>query len=297
MKLDKNEIKQALQFYDIEDKEYLNKCYECLDSINTEEQINRVKEVYAILYYDETNKIQQLWKIDCKEDIFGDNCHPYITSILVLLGHNVYLSNIKKIKFDKEQISIHKKRIKECLTRDIYERKLDGISIRQMLWASYFINAKIIEVGRLQFDFNMYNPLSEEKENCIKIHIPKSDSLSIEEVKQCINDSKTLVKKYFNLENPNYYCKSWLLSRQIRDMLDSNSNIIKFQNIFDIEEAEECTKDILNFVFNAKQCNNYKNLREDTSLQRKIKQHLIDGKIIKYRYRNFKKGDLKWMRI
>ena len=35
--------------------------------------------------------------------------------------------------------------------------------------------------------------------------------------------------------------------------------------------------DILNFVFNMRECDNYKNLSEKTSLQRKIKEFLING--------------------
>ena len=50
---------------------------------------------------------------------------------------------------------------------------LENIRISQMIWAGYFINTKLIEVGRLQYEKN---------ENYIKIHIPSGDKLEIKKV-------------------------------------------------------------------------------------------------------------------
>ena len=44
-------------------------------------------------------------------------------------------------------------------------------------------------------------------------------------------------------------------------MLDENSNIAKFYKMFDVTEGEECTGDILNFVYNINKCDNYNNLK------------------------------------
>lgn len=185
---------------------------------------------------------------------------------------------MKYIKF--YMLIIHKKRVKECLTRDIYERKYEGIRISQMLWGTYFVNVKLIEVGRLQYEYCKRNPITKQEELCIKIHIPSGEKLDIKDVKESLNKSEELIKKYFKLDNPKYYCESWIFSNQVRNMLNDNSNIAKFNDLFDIIEGEECIGDILNFVYNVKECNNYKDLEENTSLQRKIKQFLIEGKTI-----------------
>lgn len=60
-------------------------------------------------------------------------------------------------------------------------------------------------------------------------------------------------------------------------MLDKNSNIVKFQELFDIKRDKNGIDDILNFVFNIKECDDYNNLSEKTSLQRKIKTFLINS--------------------
>ena len=138
-----------------------------------------------------------------------------------------------------------------------------------MLWGTYFINNRLIEVGRLQFE-----PIYD---NQVKLHIPAGEKLDIEKVTKSIENSKLLLKKYYNVENPRYICESWLLSQEIFQMLDENSNIVKFQELFDIKRDKDGIDDILNFVFNIRECEDYTNLSEKTSLQRKIKTFLING--------------------
>jgi len=57
--------------------------------------------------------------------------------------------------------------------------------------------------------------------------------------------------------------------------LDKNSNIAKFYNMFNIIEEKDGLDDILNFVFNVRECNDYTKLKEITSLQIKLKEMLL----------------------
>ena len=95
-----------------------------------------------------------------------------------------------------------------------------------------------------------------------------------------IKNTKKEKKKYFNIENYEYYCESWLLSKEITKLLENNSNIAKFQQLFDITEGKDAIKDILNFVFDLQQIDSYYDLPEGTSLQSKIKDLLINEKEI-----------------
>lgn len=282
MNINKNTIKQAIEFYNIQDEQYLNKCYECIDFINERSDINvKVNELYNTLYKDKNNNISELWKIKNIEELFGQNCHPFITNIILLSGYKEHLNNMEKYKLDNEQCNIHKERVKGTLTNDIYQRHYNGIRISQMLWGTYFINLKLLEVGRLQYELCKNNPITNKEELCIKIHIPSDKKLESNDVKHSLNKSKEVIKKYFKIDDAKYYCNSWLLSNQIRKLLPDNSNIAKFHDMFNIIEAEECVDDILNFVYNIRSIENYNNLAEDTSLQRKIKQYLLEGKAIR----------------
>lgn len=282
MNIDKEELDQALKFYEIDDVAYANKCYRCLEFLNNNKEFkNEADKVYSILYGDTENKIADLWKFKDIKELFGEESNPYITNILVLSGYKTHLNNMKKFNLDSEQCKIHKIRVKETLTNDIYQRNYDGIRISQMIWGAYFINLKLIEVGRLQYEKSILNPITKQKENCIKIHIPRGNSLDNQLVKKSIEESKTLIEKYFKLKDYKYYCNSWLLSKQIQELLDENSNIAKFYKMFEVTEGEECTADILNFVYNVRKCDNYNNLEENTSLQRNVKKLLKDEITIK----------------
>ena len=121
----------------------------------------------------------------------------------MLSGYRVHQNNIQRYHLDEEQIKIHKIRVRESLTNDIKIRKYDSIRISQMLWGAYFINLRIIEVGRLQYEFIRFNPLNEnEYKECIKIHIPSGERLLEKQVKESIIKSKKEIAKYFDLENP-----------------------------------------------------------------------------------------------
>ena len=102
--------------------------------------------------------------------------------MLLLLGFEYHKKNISKYNFDNEQIEIQKQRVKECLLNDILIKHYEGIRISQMLWGTYFINARLIECGRLQFE-----PTTN---NNVKIHIPAGKKLDIEKVKDSLLNSK-----------------------------------------------------------------------------------------------------------
>lgn len=273
MKFELSVIENALKYYQINDTNYKNKCYKCIKDVNEIKDFNiKAEEIYNILYTDKSFKIDTLWKRQNMIELFGEQYNPYITNILVLYGYEIHCQNMKFKKYNREQKELYKKRVKETLTNDIFVRKLEGIRISQMIWAAYFINTKLIEVGRLQY---------EKCENHIKIHIPSGEKLQIDKVLNSIKNSKQEIEKYFNIKNPEYRCDSWLLSNQINNIIDSNSNIAKFYNLFEVKDGLDATEDILNFVFNVQECSNYNNLVEDTSLQKLLKQQLLKNKEMK----------------
>ena len=273
MKIDWNEIDNALKYYQINDIDYKNKCCKCVEDINSIDNFNdKAEEIYNILYTDKPYTIDTLWKKRNKIELFGEQHTTFITSVFVLLGYKLHDKNMEDKNYSSTQKELYKKRVLEALTNDIYIRKLEGIRISQMIWAVYFINTKLIEVGRLQY---------EKCENCIKIHIPSGDKLEKEKVLNSIRDSKGEIEKYFNLKNPEYRCDSWLLSNQINAIIDSNSNIAKFYGLFDVKDGPDAINDILNFVFEEQECNDYNNLTENTTLQKILKKQLLENKELK----------------
>ena len=274
--IEKENIEKALIFYNINIKDYKDKCYKCLDDINKNKELKtKLYNVLKLLYGNESEQLELFWKESDLNRFLGESYNKFIHNIILLSGYKIHEKNMSKYNFDTYQVLVHKNRVRECLTNDIYNRKLEGIRLSQTLWGLYFIKIRLIEVGRLQYEY-----CNNKKGKYIKIHIPKGDKLLYNEVLDSIKNSKKEIKKYFEIENYEYYCESWLLSKEITKLLESNSNIAKFQQLFDITEGKDAIKDILNFVFDLQQIDSYYDLPEGTSLQSKIKDLLINEKEI-----------------
>lgn len=274
--IEKENIEKALIFYNINIKDYKDKCYKCLDDINKNKELKtKLYNVLKLLYGNESEQLELFWKESDLNRFLGESYDKFIHNIILLSGYKIHEKNMSKYNFDTYQVLVHKNRVRECLTNDIYNRKLEEIRLSQLVWGIYFIKIKLIEVGRLQYEY-----CNNKKGKYIKIHIPKGDKLLYNEVLDSIKNSKKEIKKYFKIENYEYYCESWLLSKEITKLLENNSNIAKFQQLFDITEGKDAIKDILNFVFDLQQIDSYYDLPEGTSLQSKIKDLLINEKEI-----------------
>ena len=182
---------------------------------------------------------------------------------------------MKKYNFDTNQVQAHKKRVKECFESDLINRGYPSVRISQMLWAIYFIRIKIIEIGRLQYEY--FSTI--DNTDIVKIHIPKNGKLNIDLVKESILDSKEILESIYKIKNIKYVCNSWLLSNEIYANVSKNSNISKFHDLFDVEDGDDCVSDILNFVWQIKTCDNYATLQENTTLQKIIKNSLLNGEM------------------
>ncbi|MFR5756857.1 MAG: hypothetical protein ACLUD7_05425 [Lachnospiraceae bacterium] len=273
-------IIEALHFYGIKDEEYKKRCLEVVYDINNNEVLkNKVEELFYKLYDKNKEGLSKLWKMKKVSELFGD-CNLFITSVMILLGYDIHRKNMSKYNLSDEQKSIHIKRVKNALLDDIYIRGYESVRISQMLWASYFINLRIIEVGGFQYELASENPITKEKEECIKMHVPKGASLKEEDVRSSIRKSTYEIERYFNVKDINYYIESWLLSPEVLALLDDNSNILKFSKLFSIKSMGECTRDILDFVFNDVYIKDYNLLVCKTSLQVKLKSLLINKKEI-----------------
>lgn len=266
-------IDEAFDFYNIDNK-YKNICYDCAEEINNSDTYTEAfNKVYKRLYYNDFSDIRELWNIKNINELFTSNVNPFITNVMILLGYEFHLYNIKKYNLDEQQIIIHKKRVKECFENDLVNRGYNGVRISQMLWAIYFIRVRIIEVGRLQYQYSV----TDDNKQVIKIHIPRGNKLDISSVRKSIDDSKQEIEKIFKVSNCEYICNSWLLSNQIHELVNKDTNIYKFQELFNVEDGESCIDDILNFVFETEKCDEYSLLSEKTSLQKIVKGELLKG--------------------
>ena len=120
-------------------------------------------------------------------------------------------------------------------------------------WIKEILRLKIFKLGRLEFCFDEYFTIPEkdvkEGDTVIAIHIPADGPLDAEECKKSIAMARTFFPKYYpEREFKVIACRSWLLNKRLEEILDENSNIVKFMNLFTVTELIE-SDSLFKFVF------------------------------------------------
>lgn len=127
-------------------------------------------------------------------------------------------------------------------------------------------------IGELEYELKEENNMYK-----IYIHIPSDANIKKENLISSYNKLKEFIKEYF----PEYidaelYCDSWLLSPSLKKLLPKTSNIICFQDKFEIIKVEEESNAFLEWIYLRNDIV-YDKLPELTSLQREVKKYLLEG--------------------
>ncbi len=112
----------------------------------------------------------------------------------------------------------------------------------------------------------------------ISLHIPSDGSLAREDIFASIKDFLAFLKSYY----PDWcdvpiVCNTWMLSPALEELLDGTSRILAFKNMFEIDKTDPDATWFMEYIFPG-----YSevgdSLPEKTSLQRRLKKHLLEGK-------------------
>lgn len=242
--------------------------------------------MYYILFLADEGDYYNIWSWKSLPNIFSRHGSYMIPVVSLLCGYSFHIENMRRRNFDLEQIDFQKQNIRLACTSDRKRYQIDGIRFSQMIWGSFFMKGKLIQIGRLQYEvgvgnFKKLDQYFSEEYTYIYIHIPRGEALDEKEVDFSFMEVEKFIKKYYpelRTKKLVYYTQSWLLSPELLQILDPKSNIIRFQSKFDIIHYEENIDDFLNFAFNSGFSSIlYQELPEETSLQRGLKKLLLKG--------------------
>lgn len=111
----------------------------------------------------------------------------------------------------------------------------------------------------------------------INIHIPSDADLTKGSVLKSVSQFKDFCRQYYpGWETKQIQCESWMLSPALKDLLKENSNILKFQELFEITETDYESMAVLDWVFPGYNKVS-EELPENTSLQANMKKYLLNG--------------------
>ncbi len=157
------------------------------------------------------------------------------------------------------------------------------LGLEECDWLKRHLSFRLFKLGRLQFCMDAFRedyPQIGAKlgDKVIEIHIPETGKLLTEDCLQSIEQAKEFFTKYFpDFEYEYFSCHSWLLDRELFEMLDEKSNIVKFAKLFDYLSQEESDA-IIKYVFRwDADRNSLDKFGTKSSLARKIKERVANG--------------------
>lgn len=150
-------------------------------------------------------------------------------------------------------------------------------------WVKRTMTMKLFRLGRLNFcmgaelhDVPAYG-LS-QGDPIIEVHIPREPALLREDCLASFSQSRTFFATYFpDFAWKEYTCLSWLLDSELKNLLSSESNILQFQDLFDVV-SEDAADALLPMVFGRGVTR--ENIAEcecKTSLARKVRDRMLAG--------------------
>lgn len=138
-------------------------------------------------------------------------------------------------------------------------------------WAYRQLNMSIFRLGALEFEY-------EDEKRRINIHIPSDARFTQQAVFDSLSRLNDFTKKNFpQYVNAEIGCHTWLLSPILTPLLEHGSNILAFQELFEIKEVFEKEEQYIGFLFQADVNTPIDCLKEKTSLQKRVKGLMQKG--------------------
>ena len=164
----------------------------------------------------------------------------------------------------------------KCFTRYTQECKVRRgyFEFDRAFWTYRQSSMVLFRLGQLEFEMRK----NEEGKDVVAVHIPSNAKLTPENVDASLKMAKEFFATYFPAyADVEYVCHSWLLAPKLKEILNEDSNIVRFQNRFDVHTEDKTDLSVLEWAFKVLEDTDFADLPEDTSLQRKAKDLLLQG--------------------
>ncbi len=161
-----------------------------------------------------------------------------------------------------------------CFSRFVNEYKVsyghDGFD--RGFWAPRQLSMMLFRIGELEYEFFEWNG-----QKVINMHIPSDVVLTMENCRISFIKAKEFLSAYYpDYKYTAFVCDSWLLSPNLKEVLQADSRILQFQNSFTVMEFNPEAGDYLEWVFKNRDIA-VEDAPEDTSLQRRLKAFVLNG--------------------
>jgi hypothetical protein len=156
----------------------------------------------------------------------------------------------------------------------VHRRTFGVFGLHTYGWMRVAWSGALYWLGRLQFNLTRF-----ADEWVISTHIPESGPLTPERVADSFGRARAFFARHFP-EYPTrlFHCGSWLLDPQLAEVLPADSNMARFQRLWELRgERRPGDGDAIFFVFRRRGDVDPATLPQDTTLQRAIVARLVAG--------------------
>lgn len=149
----------------------------------------------------------------------------------------------------------------------------------------YWEGYPVIEGGRaacerIRIEKQFWKLFLQQGDPVISVHIPANEDFSPEICEQSYIEAGRIIKTcYPEFKYKAFTCHSWLMDPQLEKILKPGSNIIAFQRKYTRFPSISSGRGVFFFVF-LKEYDQLQDLPENTSLERALKKHYIEGNYI-----------------
>lgn len=138
-------------------------------------------------------------------------------------------------------------------------------------WTPRQVSGKLFRIGQLEYELTTLDGAS-----VVSLHIPTDVDLRPEVLRPSTKEALAELYRLFpEYQGKKVYCHSWLMSPLLKELLPETSNILRFQEMFDMEPEGIPGNDVLLWVFKNPKLPK-EEYPENTSLQRKLKQFFLN---------------------
>lgn len=151
-------------------------------------------------------------------------------------------------------------------------------------WIKNHLRGKIFKLGRLQFEPSKIWRIPPESlglnlcegDPFLSVHIPRGGKIDEASCLDSFEKAKKFFPEYLNFDFKAFGCFTWLFDPDFKKLLPKESNILKFQKLFQIFNAVEDYGGLEYIFVNIKK-EDIKNAPDDTNLRMAVKNHILSG--------------------
>jgi hypothetical protein len=156
----------------------------------------------------------------------------------------------------------------------VHRRTYGAFGLHTYEWVSVAWSGNLYWLGRLQYEFVRHDGAL-----ALSTHIPETGPLAPDAVDDSFAQATAFFDTHFgDRPTSRFHCSSWLLDPQLREVLDPESNMVRFQQRWTLEgEGTVADEDAIFFVFRKRGRIDRAALPRDSTLQRAILDRLDAG--------------------